>query len=120
MAENRLHQQLQFILEIDRLKQIIRQSYLLSGERLENSAEHSWHIAMMAILLTEYIRENANLLKVLLLKLMPVIHMPMMKPPFKTNPSGKIGLQIESSKYCLKIRPGKCINYGKSLNRIRR
>src|SRR4030042_1971913 len=50
----RLEQQIAFIIEIDKLKQIYRQTFLLDSSRLENDAEHSWHIAVMAILLTEY------------------------------------------------------------------
>ncbi|MEB3355404.1 MAG: HD domain-containing protein [Synechococcales bacterium] len=54
MVGDRLQQQIQFILEIDRLKQVLRQTLLTDGSRQENSAEHSWHLAMMAMLLTEY------------------------------------------------------------------
>jgi putative hydrolase of HD superfamily len=51
---NRLDQQIQFIIEIDKLKGILRQTLLTDESRRENSAEHSWHLAMMAILLAEY------------------------------------------------------------------
>lgn len=61
----RLAQQLQFILEIDRLKQVLRQTLLIDGSRRENSAEHSWHLAMMAILMAEYAPHPVNLLRVL-------------------------------------------------------
>lgn len=54
MSSQRLQRQLQFILEIDRLKTIQRQTLLTDGSRHENSAEHSWHIALMAVLLSEY------------------------------------------------------------------
>lgn len=50
----RLQQQLTFLLEIDRLKGVLRQSRLLHENRRENSAEHSWHLAMLALLLAEY------------------------------------------------------------------
>jgi putative hydrolase of HD superfamily len=50
----RLSQQLEFILEIDKLKTILRQTLLTDSSRRENSAEHSWHLAIMAWLLTEY------------------------------------------------------------------
>lgn len=52
--DSRLTQQLQFIIEIDQLKQVIRQTRLMDNSRSENSAEHSWHLAMMAIVLAEY------------------------------------------------------------------
>ncbi|WP_416676870.1 HD domain-containing protein [Egbenema bharatensis] len=61
MKSDRLTQQLQFILEIDRLKQILRQTLLTDGSRRENSAEHSWHIAIMAIVLFEYAPPEVDL-----------------------------------------------------------
>jgi putative hydrolases of HD superfamily len=51
---NQLSQQIQFILEIDKLKLILRQTLLTDSSRRENTAEHSWHIAVMAIVLAEY------------------------------------------------------------------
>lgn len=54
MDNNRLAQQIQFVIEIDKLKNILRQTLLTDESRRENSAEHSWHLAMMAILLAEY------------------------------------------------------------------
>lgn len=51
---NRLSRQIQFIVEIDKLKQIRRQTVLMDRSRPENSAEHSWHLALMAIVLSEY------------------------------------------------------------------
>ena len=50
----RLEEQIQFIKEIDRLKEIDRRSYLLSQNRRENSAEHSWHVAVMALILKDH------------------------------------------------------------------
>ncbi|MBD0269757.1 MAG: HD domain-containing protein [Cyanobacteria bacterium Co-bin8] len=50
----RLRQQIDFICEIDRLKTILRQTLLMDGSRQENSAEHSWHLALMALTLAEY------------------------------------------------------------------
>lgn len=58
---DRLASQLQFILEIDRLKSVFRRSYLLDESRHENSAEHSWHIAMLAIVLQEYANEPVDI-----------------------------------------------------------
>lgn len=55
--KSRFEQQLAFLLEIDKLKSILRQTLLMNGSRRENSAEHSWHIAIMASLLSEYASE---------------------------------------------------------------
>ena len=60
----RLHTQIGFLLEIDKLKHVFRQTYLLDETRKENDAEHSWHFAMFAVLLAEYANERIDLLKV--------------------------------------------------------
>jgi 5'-deoxynucleotidase YfbR-like HD superfamily hydrolase len=60
MADERLEQQIRFILEIDALKGVLRRSYLLAGDRPENSAEHSWHVAVMAMLLAEHANEPVD------------------------------------------------------------
>ena len=52
--DERLKKQLDFILEADKVKNIMRQTYLADGKRKENDAEHSWHLALMAVLLKEY------------------------------------------------------------------
>ncbi len=60
-----LTRQLAFIVEVDRLKEVLRQTPLASGARRENSAEHSWHLAIMASVLTSYAAEPVDLLRVL-------------------------------------------------------
>lgn len=52
--DSRLREQLTFIVEIDRLKTVLRASPLAAADRRENDAEHSWHLAMMVPLLAEY------------------------------------------------------------------
>ena len=54
MTDERLQRQLRFILEIDKLKGVLRRSYLVGADRRENSAEHSWHVAVMAVVLAEH------------------------------------------------------------------
>lgn len=61
----RLREQMQFILEVDKVKNILRQTYLSDGRRRENDAEHSWHLALMAVLLKEYANEEVDLGKVI-------------------------------------------------------
>lgn len=61
----RLEQQIAFIVEIDKVKNIFRQTPLADGNRKENDAEHSWHIALMALLLKEYAEEEVDVLKVM-------------------------------------------------------
>lgn len=50
----RLQRQIEFLIEIDKLKQVYRQTLISDGSRQENDAEHTWHLAMMAITLAEY------------------------------------------------------------------
>ena len=65
-AENeRLQKQIAFIKEIDKVKNIFRQTYLADGTRKENDAEHSWHIALMVVLLKEYVSEDVDVAKVM-------------------------------------------------------
>lgn len=68
MAENRLNRQLDFLLEIDKLKHVLRRTLLPMGRR-ENSAEHSWHMAMGVLLLAEYANEPVDIGRVILLTL---------------------------------------------------
>ena len=63
MQVNRLKQQLQFIIEIDKLKNVLRQTLLIDGSRRENSGEHSWHLAMMTMILAEYATEGTDLFR---------------------------------------------------------
>ena len=60
-----LEKQLAFIKEIDKLKYIERKTRLFNSPRHENDAEHSWHLAMMAVVLTEHSNQEVDLLKVI-------------------------------------------------------
>jgi len=64
-ALTRLERQLAFVLEIDKLKQILRQTRLMDGTRRENDAEHCWHLAMMALVLAEHAEPVVDLARVL-------------------------------------------------------
>ncbi len=59
----RLEKQLVFLREIDKEKQVFRQTYLSDEKRKENDAEHAWHMAIMAFLLGEHANEDVDLLK---------------------------------------------------------
>lgn len=60
---DRLAKQIEFCREIDKEKQIGRQTYITGGERKENDAEHAWHMAIMTLLLSEYANEKIDVLK---------------------------------------------------------
>lgn len=65
--EERLRQQLSFILELDKEKNILRQTHLSGHGRRENDAEHAWHMAIMAYILREYANEEVDIGKVMLM-----------------------------------------------------
>lgn len=64
---NRLEKQLEFALEIDKEKNIFRQTHLSGYRRRENDAEHAWHMAVMAYLLKEHANEKIDITKVMLM-----------------------------------------------------
>ncbi len=65
MDIERLSRQIEFVVEIDRLKSIVRQTLLVDGSRQENSAEHSWHFAVMAMILAEHAAVPVDLFRVM-------------------------------------------------------
>lgn len=65
--DERLKKQLDFALEIDKEKNIFRQTHLSGHGRNENDAEHAWHMAVMAYLLREYSNEEIDIAKVMLM-----------------------------------------------------
>ena len=63
--KSRLEKQIAFLTEVDKEKNIFRQTYLADGKRKENDAEHSWHLALAAVLLKEHMKEDADLGRVM-------------------------------------------------------
>ena len=63
MSYERFKQQMDFILEVDKLKEIYRQTYISSANRKENDTEHSWHLALMAMLMAEHMTEKPDILR---------------------------------------------------------
>lgn len=61
----KIKKQMSFLIEIDKLKNIFRQSLISDKSRNENDAEHSWHMAMYAIILEEYAPKDTDILKVI-------------------------------------------------------
>ncbi len=64
-SEPRIEQQLAFLVQADKLKNVLRRTLLTDCSRQENSAEHSWHLALTAMVLEEYASAPVNLAKVL-------------------------------------------------------
>lgn len=65
LVSDRLARQIAFLVEADRLKTVLRRTSLMDGSRSENSAEHSWHLALAAIVLREYGSPDVDLVRVL-------------------------------------------------------
>jgi len=65
--DDRLKSQIEFSLEIDKLKNVFRQTHITNFIRKENDAEHSWHMAIMAYLLKEYSNQHIDIAKVMLM-----------------------------------------------------
>ncbi len=61
---------IEFIVEIDKAKNILRQTYLTDAKRKENDAEHSWHLAVMATVLSNYANEKIDIVKVMIMVLL--------------------------------------------------
>jgi putative hydrolase of HD superfamily len=55
----RLTRQISFLLEIDKLKNVLRKTFLIDKSRLENTAEHSWHVSLMAVVLLEHANDSS-------------------------------------------------------------
>lgn len=69
MTDQRLNQQMDFLLEVDKEKNIFRQTHLSGGGRAENDAEHAWHMALMIYLLREYANQDFDPLKAMVMAL---------------------------------------------------
>lgn len=65
MINERLLKDIEFIVELDKMKSILRQTSIIGGERREDDAQHSWHISVMAMILGEYSNEKVDICKVI-------------------------------------------------------
>lgn len=66
----RMARQMQFVMELDKLKSVLRQTTLTDCSRAENSAEHSWHLALMTLLLAEYAPQPLDMWRALAMALL--------------------------------------------------
>lgn len=69
MEKSRIDRQFDFIREVDKEKEIFRQTYLADGSRKEDDAEHAWHMALMTAVLAEYANEKIDVLHTILMLL---------------------------------------------------
>jgi putative hydrolases of HD superfamily len=63
MLNDRLEQQIAFLVEADKLKNVLRRTALVDSSRLENSAEHSWHLVLAALVMREYVVGDCDVLR---------------------------------------------------------
>lgn len=90
----RLAAQIDFLLACDQLKQVQRTTFLFDGSRAENSAEHSWHLALMALTLAEYAPPDADINRVLRLLLVhDLVEIYAGDTHFDTDAAGKAAQQ---------------------------
>src|SRR5690554_363809 len=61
----RLKKQVEFLIEIDKIKYILRKTKLFNNSRFENDAEHAWHLAIIALVMSEYSNEKIDVSKVI-------------------------------------------------------
>lgn len=93
-----LQRQLSFLREIDRLKSVVRQSPLLDQSRKENSAEHSWHLAMYGWLLQEYAAETISVSRVIqMLLLHDIVEVDVGDTPIHGGASREEQARLESA-----------------------
>lgn len=96
MPPSPLESQLAFLREIDRLKTVVRQSPLLDRSRKENSAEHSWHLAMYALILNEYASGAVNTDRVMrMLLLHDIVEIDVGDFPIHGGSSGELQAALE-------------------------
>ncbi|TJX15923.1 HD domain-containing protein [Tissierella creatinini] len=65
MFREKLLKDMEFIIELDKMKSIFRKTHIIGEDRYEDDAQHSWHISIMAMILSEYTNEKIDLLKVI-------------------------------------------------------
>ena len=99
MDKERFEKQKNFILEIDKEKNILRQTHLSGGGRRENDAEHAWHMAIMVYLLQEYANEPIDLAKTMM---MVLTHIQLLGHSNRTFMHLQVFLQLGVMKYLTK------------------
>ena len=128
MDSKRIEQQMRFLAEIDQMKAVYRQTLLIDRSRTETDAEHSWHLAMMAMTLFEYCKDpSVDLLRVLQMVLVHDLVEIYAGDTFAYDaegtgrrPSGRKKRRIACLPCCRRNRALPIGRYGKSLTAYRR
>jgi putative hydrolase of HD superfamily len=94
IEDGALRKQFEFLIELDRLKTIVRQSHIVNRSRRENSAEHSWHLAMFALVLGEHAAQRVDVLHaVRLLLVHDIVEIDAGDAPIHSSAGHKEGLR---------------------------
>ena len=125
MDVNRLEQQMRFLVEVDKMKSVYRRTILIDKTRRESDAEHSWHFALMAMLLAEYADPEkvdcARVIRMALVHdLIEIYAGDTMCRETRTNGRGRPKRRISSLHCCRRTRQRRFGRYGKSLTQWRR
>ena len=123
--EERLKRQLDFCLEIDKEKTIVRETYLADESRKETDAEHAWHMAVMAMVLSEYANKKVDTGRVIQMLLIHDLVEIYAGDTFAYDAAGrrkrgKRAARTASSRSSPRIRGRQCALSGKSLRRGKR
>jgi putative hydrolase of HD superfamily len=105
----RLQEQLGFLVEVDKLKQVERETSIIGASRRENSAEHSWHIALMALVLGEYAAGEVDLGRVVAMLLLHDVVEIDAGDVFAYDEAGQAGRverEYEAARRIYKLLPG--------------
>ncbi len=124
MSNDHLEHQIEFILEMDKLKSVFRRSYVSGTDRKENDAEHSWHVAIMTLVLCDHANTKIDILRVLkMLLIHDIVEIDagdtfsmMIKEPL-INLNVKELRQRGFSVYCPKIKKKNLKIFGKNSKR---
>jgi len=92
VTSDRLHAQLAFAIEIDKLKRVIRRNTLMDGSRRENDAEHSWYLGMLAMIMGEHAPPGTDLQKVIAMLL---VHDIVEIDAGDTFIYGRVGIEVQ-------------------------
>jgi hypothetical protein len=116
LTYERLAKQIQFIAEVDKLKQVLRRTSPIGVERRENSAEHSWQVVLTALLLEEHANEPLNMLRVVQ---MLAIHDTVEIDVGDTSQSARRQLLCAYSRFCQSTKGSSTFLYGESSRPVR-
>jgi putative hydrolase of HD superfamily len=117
-GDARLEQQIGFIFEVEKLKQVLRQTLLVDDKRQENDAEHSWHLALMALILEEHAADPVDILRVVKMVLIHDIVEIDAGDTFAYDEAGQVGKEYREREAANRIFGLLAAEQGEELSRL--